>query len=134
MAGQSGSTARRAKGLRSPSPCPSAIEMAKATRKAKVKPGPAQDAEAREAAITDILRVIASSPGDLQPVFDTILDHTIRLTAGHVAALWQYDGARLRYAASMNSPPEVVAYMREHPLELGEWNPTPQAALERRVL
>jgi GAF domain-containing protein len=108
--------------------------MAKARGKTKVKPGPAHDAEAREAAITDILRVIASSPGDLQPVFDTILDHTIRLTAGHVAALWQYDGARLRYAASLNSPPEVVAYMREHPLALGDWNPTPQAALERRVL
>ncbi len=108
--------------------------MAKARTKKKVDPVPAHDAEVREAAITDILRVIASSPGHLQPVFDTILDHTIRLTAGHVAALWQYDGQRLRYAASLNSPAEVVSYMREHPLELGDWNPTPQAALERRVM
>ena len=108
--------------------------MAKAKRKTKVAPGPAHDAEAREAAISDILRVIASSPGDLQPVFDTILDHTLRLTAGHVAVLWQYEGGKLRYAASLNPPPEVVAYHREHPLELGDWNPTPQAALERRVM
>ena len=49
--------------------------MAKARTKKKVDPVPAHDAEAREAAITDILRVIASSPGHLQPVFDTILDH-----------------------------------------------------------
>jgi len=94
----------------------------------------ASDAAAREAAISDVLRVISDSPGDVQPVFDTILDHTIRLCAGHVAALWQYDGAQLRYAASRNSPAEVVAYMRVHPLELGAWNPTPQAALERRVM
>ncbi|HZO00290.1 MAG TPA: GAF domain-containing protein, partial [Burkholderiales bacterium] len=92
------------------------------------------DAAAREAAISDILQVIAGSPGALQPVFDTILDHTLRLCAGHVAALWQFDGERLRYAASRNSPPEVVAYMRKHPLELGDWNPTPQAALERKPL
>ena len=108
--------------------------MAKAKRKVVRKPGPMQDAAAREAAITDILRVIASSPGELQPVFDTILDHTIRLTAGHVAVLWQYEGGKLRYAASLNPPPEVVAYHRAHPLELGDWNPTPQAALERRVM
>ena len=70
--------------------------MTKRKGKATTAPDPAHGAQAREAAITDILRVIASSPGDLQPVFDTILDHAIRLTAGHVAALWQYDGARLR--------------------------------------
>ena len=92
------------------------------------------DAAAREAAISDVLRVISDSPGNAQPVFDTILDHTIRLCAGHVAVLWQYDGAKLHYAASRNSPAEVVAYMRGHPLELGGWNPTPQAALERRVM
>jgi signal transduction histidine kinase len=108
--------------------------MAKATRKPARKAGPADDAAAREAAITDILQVIARSPGALEPVFDTILDHTLRLCAGHVAALWQYDGESLRYAASRNSPPEVVAYMRQYPLELGDWNPTPQAALERRVM
>ena len=92
------------------------------------------DAAAREAAISDVLRVISDSPGDVQPVFDTILDHTIRLCGGHVAALWEYDGGKLRYAASRNSPAEVVAYMRGHPLELGAWNPTPQAALQRRVM
>jgi len=97
-------------------------------------PDDASDAAAREAAISDILRVISDSPGDVRPVFDTILDHTIRLCGGHVAALWQYEGGKLRYAASRNSPPEVVAYMRVHPLELGTWNPTPQAALERRVM
>jgi GAF domain-containing protein len=92
------------------------------------------DAVEHNKAITDILQVISSSPGDLQPVFDAVLEHTLRLTAGHVAVLWQYDGAKLCYAASLNPPPEVVAYHREHPLELGAWNPTPQAALERRVM
>ena len=108
--------------------------MARAKRKVARKPGLVQDAGAREAAINDILRVIASSPGDLQPVFDTILDHAIQLCDGKVAALWRYGGGKLHFAAARNSPAENVAYMREHPLELGTWNPTPQAALERRVM
>ena len=108
--------------------------MAKARQKRAPRADASNDAAAREAAISDILQVMVRSPGALQPVFDTILEHTLALCSGHVAALWQYDGERLRYAASRNSPPEVVAYMREHPLELGDWNPTPQAALERKPL
>src|SRR5687768_2297606 len=108
--------------------------MAKARQKRAPRAGASNDAAAREAAISDILQVMARSPGALQPVFDTILEHSLALCSGHVAALWQYDGERLRYAASRNSPPEVVAYMGQHPLELGDWNPTPQAALERKPL
>jgi GAF domain-containing protein/anti-sigma regulatory factor (Ser/Thr protein kinase) len=93
-----------------------------------------QDALAREAAISDILRVISSSPSDLQPVFDTILEHTIRLCEGDVAALWQFDGEKLCFAASKNATPEAVAHSRKHPLPLGTYNPTPQAALERRIV
>jgi GAF domain-containing protein/anti-sigma regulatory factor (Ser/Thr protein kinase) len=93
-----------------------------------------EDAVAREAAISDILRVISSSPSHLQPVFDTILAHTIRLCEGDVATLWQFDGKNLCFAASKNATPEAVAHSRQHPLELGTYNPTPQAALERRVV
>src|SRR5687768_10285830 len=81
-----------------------------------------QDAAAREAAISDILRVISGSPSDLQPVFDTILDHTIRLCEGDVAVLWQFDGQKLCFAASNNATPEAVAHSRQHPLELGTYN------------
>jgi signal transduction histidine kinase/putative methionine-R-sulfoxide reductase with GAF domain len=94
----------------------------------------ASAAGAREAAITDVLRVMARSPGDLTPVVETILEHIIRLCDGAVAALWQYDGERLRFTAAPRMPAENAKYAREHPLELGTWNPTPQAALERRVI
>ena len=111
--------------------------MARARGKPAPRPRGTQetvDAAAREAAISDVLRVISDSPGDLQPVFDTILSHAIQLCAGNTAVLWQSDGHTLRFAAGRNMTAEALAYMREHPLELGTWNPTPQAALERRVL
>ncbi len=108
--------------------------MAKKAPKPAVKRGRFNDTAAREAAITDVLRVMADSPGDLLPVAETILEHIVRLCDGKVAALWHYDGEKLRFTAAHNSPAENVAYMHEHPLELGGWNPTPQAALQRRVM
>jgi signal transduction histidine kinase len=109
--------------------------MAKAKRKPPTrKKGRPQDAAAREAAINDILGVIAASPGDLQPVFDTILAHTTRLCGGNTAVLWQFDGQMLRFAASTNMTAESVAYCRRNPVALGIYNPTPQAALERRIV
>jgi len=109
--------------------------MAKAKRKPPTrKKGRPQDAAAREAAINDILGVIAASPGDLQPVFDTILAHTTRLCRGNTAVLWQFDGQMLRFAASTNMTAESVAYCRRNPVALGIYNPTPQAALERRIV
>ena len=45
--------------------------------------------------MSDVLRVISSSPTDLAPIFDTILTHATRLCPGNFAALWLYDGEML---------------------------------------
>jgi len=63
-------------------------------------------------ALTDILRVISSSPGDLQLVFDTILSHARRLCGGSAAVLWQYDGTQLRFAARNGGSKEGEAHLR----------------------
>ena len=87
-----------------------------------------------QAAIADILAALSRSRESPQPVFDSILENAIRLCEGNVAMLWTFDGARLRYAANYNATPEAVRLFIDHPLELGDWNPTPQAALEKRVV
>ena len=93
-----------------------------------------KEALKQQAATAEILRVISSSPTDLQPVFDTILSHAITLCAGDVAVLWRYDGKLLRFAAHRNCSGRAVAYLKNHPLELGTYNATPQAGLERRIV
>ena len=48
---------------------------------------------------TEVLKVISSSPGDLEPVFDTILERATELceaTHGHV---WRFDGEKLHAIA-----------------------------------
>jgi two-component system NtrC family sensor kinase len=47
---------------------------------------------ARQAATAEILRVIASSPSDVQPVFDVIVERAVRLCGAHMGRVYRYDG------------------------------------------
>src|SRR5207245_8524049 len=86
----------------------------------------------QQKAISDILRVISSSPSDLQPMFDTMLSHVVRLCDGSAAVLWRFDGTHLRFAASRRAggkpgTGEAAAHYQANPPPLGTYNPTPHA-------
>jgi two-component system, NtrC family, sensor kinase len=51
-----------------------------------------QEALARQTATSDILRVIASSPADVQPVFDVIVERAVRLCGARMGRVYRYDG------------------------------------------
>ena len=59
----------------------------------------------QQTATGEILRVISSSPTDVQPVFDTIAQSAARLCAAADAAIWQREGDRLRVVASLGALP-----------------------------
>src|SRR5271155_3816954 len=46
----------------------------------------------RQAASAEILKVIASSPNDVQPVFDVIVERAVRLCGAHMGRVYRYDG------------------------------------------
>jgi signal transduction histidine kinase len=66
------------------------------------------------AAISEVLRAIASSPHDLQPIFDTILDSARRLCQADVGTLRLSEQAGLRLVAVNGnlprSPPELFKH------------------------
>jgi GAF domain-containing protein len=62
----------------------------------------------QQTATADILRIISSSPTDLQPVFETILENATRLCDAHFASLGLYDGKDYRYVAQRGGTPELV--------------------------
>jgi GAF domain-containing protein/CheY-like chemotaxis protein/anti-sigma regulatory factor (Ser/Thr protein kinase) len=93
-----------------------------------------KEALERQTATAEILKVISSSPTDVAPVFKTILDNATRLCEGDTAALFRYDGEFLRLAVGNNTTPAGEAYLRDHPLTLGTYNPTPKAGLEKRTV
>jgi GAF domain-containing protein len=69
------------------------------------------DALEREKAIAEVLRVISSSPGGLEPVFQAMLKNAVRICGANFGVLFLREGDGLRRVAMHNPPP---AYIEEH--------------------
>jgi signal transduction histidine kinase len=78
----------------------------------------------RQAATSDVLRLISSSPGELQPVFDAILSNATRICEAKFGDLYLRDGDAFRMAATHDSPSAYAAARRRSPLR-----PPPDAPL-----
>jgi len=67
----------------------------------------------QQTATAEILRVISSSPTDVQPVFDAIASSAVRLCAGLHCALFRYDGTLQHLAAHHGVEPATVAALQK---------------------
>ncbi|MEK6665404.1 MAG: GAF domain-containing protein, partial [candidate division NC10 bacterium] len=88
----------------------------------------------QQTATSEILRVISSSPTDVQPVFQTILENATRLCEANIAALFLYDGEVLCTAAHHNVSPEFAEYLKQARLRPSRETTTRRAALERKIV
>jgi hypothetical protein len=64
------------------------------------------EAREQQAATSQVLRVISSSPGKLEPVFETILANATRICEAKFGNLLLYEGAAFRRVALYNAPRE----------------------------
>ena len=62
----------------------------------------------QQTATGEVLRVIASSPTELQPVLDTLLANAVKLSGATKGHIRQYEGEFLRYTAHYNESPDVI--------------------------
>jgi signal transduction histidine kinase len=58
-----------------------------------------KEALEHQTATAEILKVIASSPSDVQPVFDVIVEHAVRLCGGRMGRVYRYDGGVIQMVA-----------------------------------
>jgi GAF domain-containing protein len=89
----------------------------------------------RQTATAEILRVISSSPTDLQPVFNTIAASATRLCDALYSVVFRFDGDTITLVADDGASPEWLEVIRSaYPAPPGRRSVAAQAILERRVI
>ena len=99
----------------SSSPADQETEIARLTREL-------DEARQQQTATADVLKVISSSPGELEPVFQAMLENATRLCEASYGAMWLCEGDGFRSAALYGALPaawqqqwRTKASFRVHP-------------------
>jgi GAF domain-containing protein len=72
-----------------------------------------QEALERQTATAEILKVIASSPNDVQPVFDVIVERAVRLCGARMGRVYRYDDGMIHLVAGHNLSTPGLSTVRQ---------------------
>ena len=70
----------------------------------------------QQTATSEVLRVISSSPGELEPVFDALLANAVRICGAQFGNLTLFNGGELRLEAMHNAPRALAELRRRNPV------------------
>jgi class 3 adenylate cyclase len=95
-----------------------------------------KEAREQQTATSEVLQVISSSPGELQPVFETMLANAARLCEANFGFLHRYENGLFRIGAMHNAPSAFVrAIANREPLErLSPLTATARAAATKQLV
>ena len=88
----------------------------------------------QQTATSKVLEVISRSAFDLQAVFETVAESSVRLCGADRAHIFRFDGELLRMVVAHNVPQELAEYIRQNPIRPGRNSAAGRAALERRTV
>src|SRR5262249_22912935 len=80
----------------------------------------------QQTATSEVLRVISSSPGELEPVFENLLANATRLCVADFGFMFRYEGSHFHLMAQLGGDPDYIAYMQREP-----FRPGPETTLGR---
>jgi len=70
----------------------------------------------QQTATADVLKVISSSPGDLAPVFETMLENATRICEAQFGTLYRAEGDGVRCVGMHNAPKAFIEERRRNPV------------------
>ena len=82
----------------------------------------------QQTATSEVLKVISSSPGELQPVFETMLANAVRICEANFGMLFRFEDGASYAAAMFGVPPAFADFWKR-----GPQRPGPRTALGRTI-
>jgi class 3 adenylate cyclase len=83
----------------------------------------------QQTATSEVLKIISSSPGELEPVFMAMLENAVRICEAKFGTMFLREGDAFRTVALHNAPPAYAELRRRNPMI----DPHPKSALARLV-
>ena len=106
-----------------------AIENTRLLKELRQRTDDLSDLLEQQTATSEVLRVISSSPGDLEPVFESMLTNAVRICGAKFGNLFLCEADGLRAVAFHDAPQAYVEERRRNPVR----HPTPATVLGRAM-
>ena len=85
----------------------------------------------QQTATSEVLQVISSSPGELEPVFQSMLENALRVCEGKFGVMFLSDQGQFKVAAMLDLPPPFAEFLQR---DGGILSPPPPGTALDRVL
>src|SRR5262249_10767467 len=92
-----------------------AIEHTRLLNELRQRPADLSASLEQQTATSDVLRVISSSQGELEPVFQATLEKAVRICEAKFGNVYRWDGDALSLVASHNTPSSLIEERRRTP-------------------
>src|SRR5579872_2055630 len=111
-----------------------AIENARLLQELRARTDDLTESLQQQTATADVLDVISRSAFDLNPVFETVAESSVKLCGSDRALIFRFDGELLRVTAAFNAPLRLMDWLERNPIRPGQHSVAARAALERRTV
>jgi signal transduction histidine kinase/putative methionine-R-sulfoxide reductase with GAF domain len=111
-----------------------AIENARLLNELRQRTADLTESLEQQTATSEVLEVISRAAFDLQAVFETVVESSVRLCGADRALIFRFDGELLRMVAAFNASEELRAFVERNPIRPGRHSGAARAALERRTI
>src|SRR5262249_44805911 len=111
-----------------------AIENARLFDEVQARTRELSESLEQQTATSEVLKIISSSPGELERVFDSMLENATRICEAKFGTLYLYKGDAFYAEAFHNAPPAFIEARKNRPLHPNRESTLARAARTKEVV